>query len=53
MNRAALNFHHWMLREGWRLHSSGQYYYKDKGEWPPKQEDVKSEQELLDYYNGK
>ena len=37
VKNAALKFHDWMLRKGWALHSSKQYYYRSEyvDKWPP------------------
>lgn len=41
-----LAFHKWMIKSGWKLHSSGEYWFRGD-EWPPKQEDMATDEELL------
>ena len=45
MRQIALAFHKWMIKNKWKLHSSGEYYFVDDGQWPPNK--ILTEKELL------
>lgn len=47
-------FHEWMIKENWKKHSSGEYYYRNgprnDNQWPPKE--TATEEELLAEFFG-
>lgn len=47
-----ISFHKWMINQGWELHSSGNYWFKleDRSEWPPKEENVCDEKQLIEKF---
>lgn len=52
--KVLLTFHKWMKHEKWELHSSNGYWYRldYNSEWPPKDANVCSEEELIEKFKN-